>query len=310
VNDLFAGKKNADGSPARATFFIIGGAASSDGIFTSADGAQTEADLVASWKNAFDHGHEIGNHTWDHVASLDGKNKDLAGWQDEVNRSHDALKESLGIAECQLAGFRFPRLEFNDNGYQAVEEAGYVYETSMEFGYEYWYPPEGEVDLPEGVGIGGGTAASSAHFWWPFTLDEMLDPNYKFFNWGVGVHPGLWVFPAHVFVKLDGDMASNVTGFDYNLFLRSASDASFDPCAVLKQTFDQHYNNNRSPFNVGVHSDYYGASNTSVDGSFQSTYTERREALECFLDYVLSKEDARVVTFKDAIRWLRDPEPL
>src|SRR5262249_39612379 len=35
VNELFAGRKNADGSPARVTFFIIGGAASDDGIFTN-----------------------------------------------------------------------------------------------------------------------------------------------------------------------------------------------------------------------------------------------------------------------------------
>ena len=309
VNELFAGRRNADGSPARATFFIIGGAASSDGIFTDF-GGQTEQDVVDSWKNAFDHGHEIGNHTWDHVASMDGRSRSLASWQDEVNRSHNKLKESLGIPDCELAGFRFPRLEFNENGYQAVDQAGYVYETSMEFGYDYWMPPAGEVDLPPGVGIGGGTAASSEHFWWPFTLDEALPGSYGLYKYDVGVHPGLWVFPDHVFVKIDGEMASNVTGFDYNLWLRAANDASLDFCSVLKQTFDQHYNNNRSPMNVGVHSDIYSKFNDDASSSFHNTYMERREALRCFFDYVLSRPDARVVTFKDAIRWLRDPKPL
>jgi peptidoglycan/xylan/chitin deacetylase (PgdA/CDA1 family) len=309
VDELFAGRHNADGSPALATFFIIGGAASDDGIFNDF-GGQSEQDLVDSWRNALEHGHEIGNHTWDHVASMDGRTKSLDSWRDEVNRSHDKLKESLDLADCDLAGFRFPRLEFNENGYQAVDEAGYAYETSMEFGYDYWYPPPGEVDLPEGVGIGGGTATSSKHFWWPFTLDEELPSNYGLYKYDVGTHPGLWVFPAHVFVKIDGDMASNVTGFDYNLWLKAANDSSFDFCSVLKQTFDQRYNNNRSPMNVGVHSDIYSQYNEEASSSFHNTYQERREALQCFLDYVLSKPDARVVTYKDVIRWLRDPQPL
>jgi polysaccharide deacetylase len=309
VDELFANRTNPDGSPARATFFIIGGAASSDGIFTDF-GGQTEQELVDSWRNALNQGHEIGNHTWDHVASLDGRTASLAKWQDEVNRSHEQLKESLGLADCDIIGSRFPRLEFNENAYQAVDQAGYVYETSMEFGYDYWTPPEGEVDLPPGVGIGGGTATSSEHFWWPFTLDEALPSSYGLYKYDVGVHPGLWVFPEHVFVKIDGETASNVTGFDYNLWLKAANDSSFDFCTVLKQTFDQRYNNNRSPFNVGVHSDIYSQFNEEADNGFHNTYQERREALQCFLDYVLSKPDVRVVTFKDVLRWLRDPQPL
>jgi len=309
VNELFAGRKNADGSPALVTFFIIGGAASDDGIFNDF-GGQTEQDLVASWKNAFDHGHEIGNHTWDHVASMDGKTKDLAGWKDEVDRSHKKLKESLGLDDCQLAGFRFPRLEFDENGYQAIDQAGYAYDTSMEFGYDYWTPPPGEVDLPAGVGIGGGTEKSSEHFWWPFTLDDALPASYGLYKYDVGLHPGLWVFPDHVFVKIDGDMASNTTGFDYNLWLKGANDASLDFCSVLKQTFDQHYNHNRAPMNVGVHSDIYSKFNDDASSSFHNTYQDRRKALQCFVDYVLSKPDTRVVRFKDVIRWLRDPKAL
>src|SRR5262249_36319064 len=44
VDTLFANRKNADGSPARATFFLIGGAGTSqnDGVFNPAGGHQTE----------------------------------------------------------------------------------------------------------------------------------------------------------------------------------------------------------------------------------------------------------------------------
>jgi hypothetical protein len=125
----------------------------------------------------------------------------------------------------------------------------------------------------------------------------------------VSVHPGLWEFPAHVWVQINGDSVKNITGLDYNLWLTAANDSSIDFCNVLKQTFDQHYNNNRSPMNAGMHSDIYSEFNESTE-AFMNTPAQRREALTCFLDYVLSKPDARVVTFKDVITWLRDPKEL
>lgn len=311
VNDLFAGRKNPDGSRALATFFIIGGAATrEDGVFTEI-GGQSEGELVDAWRNAYAAGHELANHSWDHLPSRGGRGLSVSGWSEQIQKAHTRLLEQLQIPACELAGFRFPHLEFNDHGFSALESAGYVYDTSMEFGYEYWYPPPNERgNLVEGQGYASGSPESSAHFWWPFTLDEPIPSNYQIVRGDVSVHPGVWAFPLHVFVKITQGTAQNIKGLDDALWQKAAHEWSFDFCDVLKQTFDQHYNNNRSPMNVGLHSDLYSQYNAGADAAFNNTFEERRAGLRCFLDYVLSKSDARVVPFKQVIRWLRNPTPL
>jgi hypothetical protein len=104
VFNLFYGKRNADGSAARATFFLIGGAATTQngGVF-NAFGGQTEQNLIDSWKGAFDNGHEIGNHTWDHADGGDGRS--LADWQPEIGKSNDFIVNTVGIPQCQIVGW-------------------------------------------------------------------------------------------------------------------------------------------------------------------------------------------------------------
>ncbi|HEX6835293.1 MAG TPA: polysaccharide deacetylase family protein [Polyangia bacterium] len=307
VDTLFAGKKNADGSPARATFFLIGGAASSTdgGVFNPA-GGQTEQDLIDAWKAAYAAGHEIGNHTWDHADG--GDSRSLADWQTEIGKSNDFIRTSLAIDQCQLAGWRFPYLHFDDFGFEAIQAAGVRYDTSVEFGYDWWQPPGFSM------GFGNSSPEYGKHYWWPFTLDHGFDSSFACCSKGVQPHPGLWEFPVHAFTRpdpADNTKVKTVTGLDYNLWQTKATvDPSVDFCATLKYSFDQRYNANRSPFNVGCHSDIYSQYNATDDNAFGNTAAERRAALQCFVDYVLTFPDARVVSFKSVIEWMRNPQPL
>jgi hypothetical protein len=306
VDSLFAGRKNADGSPALATFFLIGGAGTSKdgGVFNSA-GGQTEAQVIASWRKAYDAGHEIGNHTWDHADGGDAR--DLAEWKTEITKSTDFIASSLGIDKCQIVGWRYPYLHFDDAGFQALQPAGYRYDTSVEFGYNWWQPPG------MSSGFGNTSPENGKHYWWPFTLDHGFDASFSNLSKGVGVHPGMWEFPVHAFNRPDPDdakLVKTVTGLDYNLWTARSSDPKVDFCGTLKYSVDQRYKSNRSPFNVGMHSDLYSQYNAVADGAFTDKYAARRAALKCFLDYVLTLPDVRVVSFKTVIEWMRNPKPL
>jgi hypothetical protein len=307
VRTLFGGKANMDGSPALATFFLIGGAATLDngGVFNPA-GGQTQQDLIGAWKAAYDAGHEIGNHTWDHADGGDGRA--LSDWQTEISKANDFLTSSVGIPKCQIVGWRFPFLHFDDAGFQAIQAAGFRYDTSIEFGYDWWQPPGFTM------GFGSSNPEYGKHYWWPFTLDKGLDPSFACCSKGVQPHPGMWEFPVHAFThpsSADPTKVTTVTGLDYNLWVTKASvDPTVDFCGTLKYSFDQRYNSNRSPMNMGAHSDIYSEFNSTDDQAFGNTAAVRRAALQCFLDYVLTFPDARVVTFKTVVEWMRNPKPL
>jgi hypothetical protein len=307
VDQLFASKKNADGSPARATFFLIAGTSTTaNGGTFNAFGGQTEAQLVAAWRHAFDRGHELGNHTWDHADG--GTGRSYADWVPEITKANDLITKSVGIDKCQIAGMRFPYLKFGEPGFQVIADQGLKYDTSVEFGYDWWQPPGSSV------GYGNGSPEYGKHYWWPFTLDNGLDSSFSCCSFGVMKHPGMWEFPVHAFTRPDpSDPANHVrttTGLDFNLWQAKASDSTIDFCATLKYSFDQRYNSNRSPFNVGAHSDLYSMYNSAADSAWGNNGTTRREGLKCFLDYVLTKPDARVVSFKQVIQWMRNPTAL
>jgi hypothetical protein len=317
VSTLFGGKINRDASPVQATFFVTAGYATSQngGVFTpQPDQAgishQSPQDVIHSWLAAYAAGHEIGNHTWDHADG--GNTRVLSDWQTEIGKASDLFMNpatmGLGLPKCQIAGFRFPFLNFDDPGFQALELAGLRYDASIEFGYDWWIPPGMTM------GFGGSSPESGKHYWWPFTLDNGLDPSFACCQKGVQAHPGLWEFPVHTFNRPDPANSANVktvTGLDYNLWATKAGvDPTLDFCGTLKYSFDQRYNNNRAPMNVGCHSAIYSQWNPGDDMAFGNTYDVRRSALQCFVDYVLTFPDTRVVSFKSVIEWMRDPKPL
>ncbi len=88
------------------------------------------------------------------------------------------------------------------------------------------------------------------------------------------------------------------------------SDKTIDFCTVLKGSLDERLAGNRTPLNAGMHSDIYSAYNMDADNAFGNHYDVRRAALECFVNYALSKPDVRIAAFKETIAWLRHPKAI
>ena len=296
--DQFHDRVNPDGTAVRATFFISGGFASE---FFHPDGHQTEADVLASWKRIKAEGHEIGNHSWSHGTNLQGSDK--ATWLAEMTKANELFVNTLGVDKCKLNGFRTPFLAFSQNTFDALKATGMSYDTSVEFGYDWWQPAGGST------GWGPGTAESGKHYYWPFTMDKPFVGGFA--SKGVGTSPGVWEFAMFTFNKITGDTASTVTGLDYNLWLKCQNEATFKFADVLKQSLDQRLAGNRSPLNVGLHSDIYAQWDESSNKAFSKfSYDMRRQALIDFIDYAQSKPEVRIVTYRQLIAWMRQPTPL
>jgi peptidoglycan/xylan/chitin deacetylase (PgdA/CDA1 family) len=297
--DYLRNRKHADGTAARATFFITAGFASD---YFNPAGGQTKEQVIDAWKRIKADGHEIGNHTWSHSMQLAGM--DTAGWQNEITKTFDLLANTVGVERCKLGGFRTPFLSFTQSTFDAMKAAGVRYDTSIEFGYDWWQPAGSDK------GYGPGTAESGKHYYWPFTLDAPLPGGFA--SRGVMPNmPGMWEFPVYTFNKISGDMASTVTGFDFNLWNKAQSEASFSYTEVLKQSLDQRLAGNRSPFAIGAHTDVYSQFNDSANMTWSNfDYQARRKALADFIDYALSKPEVRLVTYRQLIEWMRQPKPM
>jgi peptidoglycan/xylan/chitin deacetylase (PgdA/CDA1 family) len=342
VDTAFGGKTNPDGSPAQITFFITAGMGTDGmygnppvaGVFQQGTGpggvaAQTPQDVVNSWKHAYAAGHQIANHSFHHPGPSNGAYPmtpaSVADWQAELQPSQDFLENQVGVPACEVDGDRFPYLLFNDNGFTAYQSGGLLFDTSMEFGYNWWIPP---TCVPPCYGVSTSTGQSGMTYWWPMTFDsgppsganDGFDQNLTKM---VGTHAGFWEFFEHVFNAPVGtawetdptqvattSVAGMVTGLDYNLWL-NAQLHGYDFCTTLKFSFLQKYMGNRAPFNVGIHSMYYSAYDTSNDvpSGFNNTYDKRQAGLQCFIDFLLSGNypDVRVVGFHKVIEWMRNP---
>ena len=78
--------------------------------------------------------------------------------------------------------------------------------------------------------------------------------------------------------------------------------------ATLEYSLDQRLAGNRSPFLFGAHTDYYVASwNQNAAGT--PSETDRRAAIEEFLDYAKTKQEVEITTYKRVLEYVRQHLP-
>lgn len=292
-----------DGEKVSLTFFNNGKYASNAG---------------SEWKKLYDDGHEIGNHSTNHRhgATIDWSTSPAKyevvmsreEWREEIVTTDEILVEE-GIEYLDILGFRNPFLEYTNESISQVHELGFLYDCSIEEGYQQGMGPK--------------------NMFWPYTLDNGSPGNVTAAAWKDGQdpiasYPGLWELPAYILVIPPDELSEKyefepglrdkineykpyikgsdwkVTGFDYNIWYTDSGEDMLNGAeflAILKYNFDQRLEGNRAPFMFGAHTDYY-------------TTDEKREAIEKFLEYVLTKEEVRVVSFKKILDWIRNPVSL
>ncbi len=302
VDTLLAGKLNGagvgnkatfDGETIKSSFFVI-----------------SNADQRESWREAYEYGCEIGNHTVTHEKAM--YDESAASHTSELGGCSQYIVNDLGLPPSHIQGFRTPFLAFDPAGktFAAVKELGMIYDASVE----------------------NGTQASDI-LWtrpnYPWTLNHTIGAIAS-----AGSTPGLWQVPHVNFIKND-EQAARQKGFDSGLWPRSPGLNIGGPEVLeyLKGTFDFHYGNrkikyswlpdssvagNRAPMDIGFHSDYYSVVASDPDNpahnpdyiGLTSTVFERRKALMDFVDYALSFPDTRFVRMVDIVRWMQNPVEL
>lgn len=327
VLDFFKDKKNPKrsldrdafaGKPCRASFYP---AAS----YGAAETFEERGLVKKAWRRAWLEGHEIGNHTFSHSEGLKLNPREEV-WIDEIRRCNAFLTApypetdgspgshggGTGVDKRDICGFRTPYLAYTHETFAALCKEGFLYDCSIEDGWQK------EQD--------------GSNFCWPYTLDNGSPGDALIWNWPgvnrprpIGAYPGLWELPLHpVVVPPDAECAhynipaglrgkieknypwfdeasGKLPAFDYNLFFVFKMNRE-EALAVLKYTFDLHYNGNRAPFSLGAHSDIY-SSRYPLSGL--TNYKDRQWVIEQFVGYILTRPDTRIVTARNVIEWCK-----
>ncbi len=287
-----------DGVPGHMSFY-----------FTSAYGEDPE--VAKTWRRAFEQGHEVGVHTSTHTTNV---TTTLEEWRAEISGCIDFLEREIRVPRNEIVGFRTPYLEHNEATFIAIREHGLKYDCSLEEGFD--------------------ASSDGTDFLWPYTLDtgspgnEMLAAQEL--KTPIGRHPGLWEMPAYTFVvppdsaceaygispglrdrlakiqKYFQPQNGKITGFDYNLWYLFHLSKE-EVVAILKYTLDQRLAGNRAPLLIGMHTEEYSEESEPALGS---TYLERRQAVEVFIDYATSLPDVRFASSREILDWIRQPVAL
>lgn len=302
--DFLKEKKNPAGSGQTATF---DGVPVRTSFYSCGKYLDWEPKLQALHREAYEQGHEIGNHSHNHPQ---GGDFSVAEWVSEMEACQAAFSRA-GIPPDSVHGFRTPYVEFSKHTFEAITKLGFSYDASLEEGAQSW------VD--------------GSNFLWPYTLDSGSPGNAFLADGGfknpIGEYKGLWhignnyvIVPpdekceqyncraglrdrVYAAIKKTGSWewdknSGKLAGFDYNMWVMAEMSPA-ESLATLKYTLDLRLNGNRAPFLFGAH----------VECN-PDTEPGKRESLEAFVDYALEKEDVRFVPAFRIVEWVRDPHPL
>ncbi|MDR0304813.1 MAG: polysaccharide deacetylase family protein [Chitinispirillales bacterium] len=317
--DAFVNRKNPDGTNCSCAFYFTSS-------YITSDEAEEPTHLVKkSWKYALDKGCEIGCHTHSHP---DGAKFDVDEWLIEMNKCINTLTQKyeegsdsdntgIGIAKSEIKSFRTPFLSYNANTLKAAEKMGFVYDCSLEEGFQ---------DEQDG-----------RNFYFPYTLDSG-SPGNKFTHSQnpeieeVGCHQGIWEVPACAVIVPPDELCEKygvakglrkkyaelqtyfneadgkITGFDYNCWVEFQMTAD-EFLATMKYTLDLRLSGNRAPFVLGGHTGIYSQDYDS-EPTVKVSEQERRRAIEEFLDYAQTKPEVYIISPIKIIEWMRNPKEL
>ncbi|WP_119394770.1 polysaccharide deacetylase family protein [Salinibius halmophilus] len=279
-----------------------------------------------TWRAAFEQGHEVANHTTDHLWG--GAWMDVATWTSQIQDCNDQLAkpynpdanpwsasddDGIGVAGV---GFRTPYLDYNPALYSALTNMGMRYDATIAEGW-HW-------------------TEDGTNYNWPYTLDNGSPGAKLRAEWGlnedIGEHPGLWQVPVYAMIVPNDEQAlaygishsirekiataipwfdvsvGKFESADYNLFYQAGLTGA-EVLAIMKHTLDLRLAGNRAPFTFLAHSAYYDAGIDSWN-PVATSFEERRAVLAEFIEYALTHDAVRLVSHNELLDWMESPQAL
>jgi peptidoglycan/xylan/chitin deacetylase (PgdA/CDA1 family) len=313
VNELFAGRRNApgrgnkgtyDGSPARFSLYVVT-------RYIEDPQADVPEHVKREWRAALEAGHEIGLHTHTHAHGSAFSSEEWAAeidaclrWLEKPFDGERAADPAtgLGLSRGAIAGFRAPFLEYGPALFPALRAGGLRYDCSVEEGFEKG-TDAGNLLWPYRIAAGYGGGDGAQELWEIPAYALVVPPDEDCERYGVapGLRRRLGAKQAY-FDPADG----KITGFDWNLWVAFGMSGP-EVVATFRYSLDQRLAGNRAPLTFGLHSDIYSDQYTTA---LPAGAEERRRALREILDVALARPEVRVVSAKQLLDWLRQPEPL
>ena len=308
-----------DGIPVRATFFVTT-------KFIEKWYEDSPTYVKRAWRQAVEDGHEINPHGHNH---FDGSKFNESRWEEQIEKSLQLLSQpfkpdesierpdssaGIGIARSEMVGFRSPFLHYSPDLFKVLQSKGFLYDASIASGSPW-------------------RGANGYELTWPYTVD-FESPDYRDScvacrNFSSEKFPELWEMPAYRVIQPPDNLAleygiepglrnrtaqhlsePNWEGFtgplDWNLwYMAKMTKTEF--LATLKYTLDIRLRGNRAPMLFGAHTDIYCSTH---DNPSLATAVERRQALEEFILYAISKPEVRFVPYRSIINWMKHPTRL
>ena len=275
---------------------------------------------AAAWKAAYVAGHEIGNHTVTHATD---RNVGLPRWLQEMNDSNAYITGQVGVPAEEIFGFRTPYLEYDDDTLTAVKQLGFRYDTSIEEGYEWdaRHAPRtartssgrtpstsaAPVTRRRSSGAKGSSRSSRTPACGSCRCTRCRAARREVPKYGV--EPGLRTKLKQRQTWFDA-AGGHITGFDYNLWASTSVRRLRDDEGRVRRHAQVHVRSAPAgqPRAVPVRR-AHRLLRRRVDRNAAGTppATDRRAAIEEFLDYAKAKQEVEITTYKHVLEYVRNP---
>lgn len=250
-------------------------------------------------------GCEIAAHSVSHKPDVENYWRPMGydGWLKEINDTKQMIHKYGKIPLEAIKGWRAPFLESGgDDMFQALQDCGFTYDCSIStYRYSNWYQIAGEHEV--------------RHALFPYTMDFESDLQCSVGTCPAQTYPGFWVTPmtdlndprSWTMMEdpavrapcnmLGSCVGGNETDTEWDCPQKKCKD---NMVTWLKNSFHNHYDNNRAPF--GLYTHYAWLQNDDISN------TKRKEAYTEFLDYIQTIDDVWIVSLETVIEWMKDPQ--
>ena len=290
-----------DSEPARMTFYVMG------------EVENRGSEVATAVRNAYDQGHEIGNHAY---LGFDGGLGSQAEWLESLTRTNEfltrpvggdgtmvnspggqqVLATGIGMPLDEIYGFRTPLDQYNEHLFPVLTQMGFLYHASSAQGHR------------------SQTVDGSTDLYWPGTLENGIP--YASSEAGTGSIPptlGIWELPQNFLWRPASLGGLHIRYCDKDWFFAYQDDPpevmADKMIEILKYNLDLHIAGNRTPLHLCLHSQEWDIQDWQR-GERSPRFLAKQRILTEFMDYALAQPEVRVVRQIDVINWMRNPVPL